>query len=352
MKGRTEPATQDPTARAVTGRRRWLVALGLAICAMAVVGWLHGERETIPLRGADTSEMVFVAGGEFRVRSEEGSLRGRLLRLEPYFIDRFEVTEREWKRFLAASGRESSGARPEVGSNPDYPARFIRYPDAVAFARWKHKELPTNWQWERASQGPEGKRFPWGDGFLMAANTKEVRDRRSSDDPSVTRVGTFERGRSAVGAYDMIGNVWEWTCSPGTDNLYGSERFSSIDWRELDSTRYRIIRGGAFDTPISRTTPKLEDLLWVMSERWDLGMRCSLSLDLYRRQTAIIDAVGDLGHRWRLLHWSRIGRAERTLENEVPALVLPILEEARGLAKEPWLIDRLDDVMTRIRAQS
>ncbi|HGY91132.1 MAG TPA: hypothetical protein ENK43_08170 [Planctomycetes bacterium] len=313
-----------------------LGAAGLLLLVLIVFAMLD-EPVSLDLRGAELEDMVFVAGGAFRVGAT-------LQTVEAFYVDRFEVTEREWARFRKATGRGPLPYWKGLRRDPDDPVRYVNLQDAKDFAHWKGKELPTNLQWERASQGEGGKRFPWGDGFLLAANTAELWEGQV-ESWGVTRVGTFERGRSAVGAYDMIGNVWEWTRSRTDERLHVTGRVE-----EGQGDRF-IIRGGAFDTPI-RGRADLEEAVPARTRRWDLGFRCVIAEAAYRRQERIFAALRELGYRHGWLHGLALKAAERDLVDEGEA-ALPYLEQAKQRAgNHPWLQERIQRIIERIHGGS
>ncbi len=313
-----------------------LGAVGFLALAWIVFAMVD-EPVTLDLRGAELDDMVYVPGGAFRVGAT-------LQSVEAFYVDRFEVTEREWEGFRRATGRDPLPYWDGLRRDPDDPVRYVSLQDARAFARWKWKDLPTNLQWERASQGEGGKRFPWGDAFLLAANTAELWEGQV-ESWGVTRVGTFERGRSAVGAYDMIGNVWEWTRSRSDERLHASGIVE-----EGPGERY-LIRGGGFDTPI-RGRGYLEEAVPARTRRWDLGFRCTITEAAYRRQERVFAAIRGLGYRWGWLHGLARGAAERDLVREGEA-ALPYLEQALSRAgNTPWLRERIQRIIERIHGGS
>ncbi len=94
---------------------------------------------------------------------------------------------------------------------PGWPV-YVTHAEASAYARWRGKRLPTEAEFHRAAYGtPSGKEraYPWGEESPDGSRGNFAFDRW---DP--VRVGSFERGRSAWGVQDLVGNGWEWTSSP------------------------------------------------------------------------------------------------------------------------------------------
>ncbi len=124
----------------------------------------------------------------------------------------------DWWRFvLGAYWRRPDGI---AAANPDHPVVHIAYADALAYAAWAGKELPTEAEWEFAAQGGSGTEFAWGDelepGGAHMANVWQGRFpfENSADDghTGTSPVGSFPA--NTYGLLDMIGNVWEWTADP------------------------------------------------------------------------------------------------------------------------------------------
>ena len=158
--------------------------------------------------------MAYVTGGEFIMGRNGGTEYERpqhQVTVSPFFIDLFEVTCEEYKRFIS-----ETGYRAPVGwSNGNYPPAWARravtgidWDDANAYARWAGKRLPTEQEWEFAARGTDGRLYPWGNEWkTLAANAD------SSSHKHITEIGEHSAGPSPFGAQDMVGNVWEWTAS-------------------------------------------------------------------------------------------------------------------------------------------
>lgn len=126
----------------------------------------------------------------------------------------------QWWRYVhGANWRHPEGPKSNIDGKGYYPVVQVAYPDACAYAKWAHKRLPTEAEFEYAARGRlEGKQFSWGDelkadgkwqaniwqGKFPSNNSKE--DGFTGTAP----VGSFPA--NGYGLYDMTGNVWEW-CS-------------------------------------------------------------------------------------------------------------------------------------------
>ena len=132
-------------------------------------------------------------------------------------VDRSDLSQ-WWQYVKHADWGHPEGPGSSLHGREQHPVVHVSYADAVAFAQWEGKELPTEAEWEFASRGGlDGAVFAWGDYFALGnrylANTwqGEFPWRNLADDGFVgtSPVGAFPP--NGYGLVDMIGNVWEWT---------------------------------------------------------------------------------------------------------------------------------------------
>lgn len=149
--------------------------------------------------------MVLIPGGFLVVgdRDDPASSPMHERQLSPFWIDRHPVTNRRYLAYVLATKARRPSSWPQRGRlRPqllDQPVTGVDWDEALAFARWEGKRLPTEFEWERAAQGPEQRSQPYGEVF----------------DPSRVQLGLGPVGASASseGVCDLTGNGWEWTAS-------------------------------------------------------------------------------------------------------------------------------------------
>jgi iron(II)-dependent oxidoreductase len=159
--------------------------------------------------------MVLVPAGEFKIGSsdddswaERDEMPQRVVRLPDFLIDQLEVSNIEYKRFIDATGWPA----PEAWKDMTYregtefiPVTGVTWWDAMAYARWVGKRLPSEVEWEKAARGDDGRRFPWGNKFSAD---------RGNNGTTPLPVGSKPEGASPYGLVDMAGNAAEWTATP------------------------------------------------------------------------------------------------------------------------------------------
>lgn len=242
------------TAAQVPPKRQtpWVVGGFVAILSLTIliiVVFSGGNRQQL---GKDALEqpkttsgptypgMAYVPGGEFTMGSDIGDEYERpahRVRVRAFYIDVNEVTCEDYLKFVSAK----SHRLPPQWTKGSYPPGTGKQPvtgvdwfDAIAYAQWAGKRLPTEEEWEFAARGTGGSRYPWGNDWRPnAANAGDSSADRLMD------VGSYPQGKTAIGLMDLIGNAWEWTTSDVV--AYPGGSFSSLP---PDDTK--VIRGGSW----------------------------------------------------------------------------------------------------------
>ncbi len=237
--------------------------------------------ERLPRGGTSDREMVWIPGGTFHMGSDRHYAEeapAHRVHVDPFWMDRTPVTNRQFKEFVKATGhvtfaeippdpndypgalphmlyagslvftppgypvdlrnwaqwwtflkgadwRHPYGPKSNIHGMSDHPVVHVAYADALAYAEWAGKDLPTEAEWEFACRGGlDGAEFAWGDEF--APNDKLLANTWQGNFPheNLNEDG-YERTSpvtafppNGYGLRDMIGNVWEWTSDWFTPN--------------------------------------------------------------------------------------------------------------------------------------
>jgi len=211
------------------------------------------------------SEMVLIPAGKFTMgtspaEAEKLSSSGdweeemfyneqptREVWVEAFYIGRFEVTNRQYKKFVDATGHKppshwmnntyefGKGSHPVVG---------VSYYDAKTYAEWASKRLPTEEEWEKAARGASGGDYPWG----KEPPVIKIVDRlsiyrcniRMAQTYDTKAVGSYPWGQSPFGIDGMAGNATEWVDTPYKP--YPRSNYQDKDYGK----GYYTLRGGCW----------------------------------------------------------------------------------------------------------
>jgi iron(II)-dependent oxidoreductase len=259
-------------------------------------------------------EMVRFPGGRVtmgtddRTRAYDNERPRHWVALEPFWIDRYPVTNGAYLAFMDAGGYETHAWWSDAGwqwlqdarvrapkywqrdgaawstrsmdiierVDPAKPVCHVCYYEADAFARWAGKRLPTESEWEAAASwdpvAGRARTYPWGDEPATAelANVDQLSF-------GTARVGAYPRNVSPIGCQGMIGDVWEWTSSDFT----GYPGFVSYPYREYSEVffgnEYKVLRGGSWATRPGAIRNTFRNWDYPIRRQIFSGFRCARS---------------------------------------------------------------------------
>jgi iron(II)-dependent oxidoreductase len=247
-------------------------------------------------------EMALVPTGIVEMILCDGSTASR--EISGFFLDRHAVSNRQYWEFVRSGGYESLESWPqevwpsvsrftdrkgrpgprgwEGGKFPsgqaDHPVVGICWYEAMHYAWWTGKRLPTAAEWQKAGGWPEqlsggnGNRYPWGDLF-----DPQRTNLWSSGIGRTVAVDDFPNGATPNGVLQMSGNVWEWLDDP-LETIPCADGMEFLTWKPM-----RRIIGGAFNTYFaSEATCQFITGQAELDRLDNVGFRCAISLDRLR----------------------------------------------------------------------
>jgi formylglycine-generating enzyme len=267
----------------------------------------------LPAEDSDTAGMVFIPAGTFVMGSERHQPEERfthLVRVDGFWIDRHEVTNAQFQKFVEGTGyvtlaergldpktnpdiasellapgsvvfipptdvarggrvtrwwqyvrganwRQPTGPGSSIADKYNHPVVHIAYEDALAYARWRGRTLPTEAQWEFAARGGRDDEGDWSSAFddqgKPIANTWQgifpILDTQEDGYSGTAPVGCFKP--NDYGLYDAIGNVWEWTSDwyKPSHSRESTVNPGGPEWQQIVTrglTPSRVIKGGSY----------------------------------------------------------------------------------------------------------
>ena len=232
--------------------------------------------------GKDGAEMVLIPAGPFQMGDSKNEPESWMKRSRPvhtveldaFYMDLNEVTVGQFKQFVNLNGYKYGGNWNDVAKyspGDDYPMVHVNWDDAIAYAKWAGKRLPTEAEWEYAARGGLiGKRYPLGDEMTDDdanwSNTAIGKDKWKYCSP----VGSFEA--NGYGLYDMAGNVYEWCADWYDEDYYSKSPAKNPPGPDLGSDR--VLRGGFWDNYTNTLRVAHRDGTSPFNRINDLGFRC------------------------------------------------------------------------------
>ena len=195
--------------------------------------------------------------------------------LDAFYIDKYEVTNALYKNCVDAGGCTLPGDVSNYNNSQyaNHPVVFVDWNQATAYCTWRgtstdlgQGRLPGEAEWEKAARGPNGDPYPWGND----APDKNLAN-YGQNVGGTTPVGSYARGTSLYGVYDMAGNVWEWVAD--NYSAYPGNTSAAVDF----GTTYRVLRGGSWDYDFGYMRASFRDWGHPDTRTDNFGFRCARS---------------------------------------------------------------------------
>ena len=287
-------------------------------CARDVTPTKLLEKQAPPKANAmlDTSEMVLIPAGDFQMGSNDSQAEDHekpvhTVYVDAFYIDKYEVTNAQFKTFVDANPQWQKGNIPDkyhdggylkLWNGNNYPSGMgsdpvvgVSWYAAMAYAQWIGKRLPTEAEWEKAARGGlNGKKYTWGnvapngtqcnfaDKTLSELNPNEWSDENVDDGyPTMAPIGSYPP--NGYGLYDMAGNVWEWCIDEYDVGLYRrSQRRNPVaggwvgdGFAKVQNHNARMFRGGAWNSPASSLRVSFRNGGTPTTSKAVIGFRCA-----------------------------------------------------------------------------
>jgi len=234
---------------------------------------------------AKLSDQVELPGACFDMGSNEGREDERPVHracLQPFSLDRHEVTVAEYRRCVEAGKCKRPRRREEQpycneGSpdRSDHPVNCLNWMDAAAYCAWRGADLPTEAQWEYAARGLKGRPFPWGDSppdcrrAVLATREEGLGCGRGTTWPVCSK----PEGNTPEGVCDLGGNVWEFVADWYDGQYYA--RAPEQDPVNKESFTNRVLRGGNWSSGPSSLRTTGRDWMFEAYSSHVAGFRCA-----------------------------------------------------------------------------
>jgi formylglycine-generating enzyme required for sulfatase activity len=221
-------------------------------------------------------------------RDRQDDFPAHRVTLSAFYIDKYEVTNAEYLKFLDAKG----GVKPwhwpggKIPAGEDkLPAYNVDWNEANAYCGWLGKRLPTEAEWEKAARGGlDRKKFAWGDASGGAGESavtqgsgrgaQRAKPPANFNSKRAVEVGMFPP--NGYGLFDMTGNVWEWTNDWYDRNYYSISPLK--DPAGPKTGMYKVFRGGGWNDADERNLmPSFRNYTDPLEKSITIGFRCAKS---------------------------------------------------------------------------
>ena len=232
------------------------------------------NRPPPPSNSVDANNMALIPAGRFQMGSKNGEFDEKPVHtvyVDAFYIDKYEVTNAQYKKFVDANPEWRKQHIPRGYHNGSYlsdwtlndypigkgehPVTYVSWYAAMAYAQWAGKRLPTEAEWEKAARGGAvGQRYPWGNSIDSG------KANYGTNSGGTTRVGNYPANNYDL--YDMAGNVREWCLDAYQGGFYKSSHrrnplaggtLSEVVARFTNLKGSRVLRGGSWGSQAGGT---------------------------------------------------------------------------------------------------
>lgn len=192
------------------------------------------------------------------------------VKVKDFYLDETEVTNAQFKKFLDATKYKPKGSlshfRDRRFNNDDMPVVDVDYDDAVAYAAWAGKRLPTEREWECAAKDSQNYEYPTGNDLTE----NQARFGLNISEGSPKPVKSYRPNK--FGIYDLAGNVSEWV--QGVISQYPGNKNPNRNYGSA-----RVPRGGSWMSPKEDCKTYRRAILDISKSMGNIGFRCAISKD-------------------------------------------------------------------------
>ena len=271
-------SAEDPKPQSARIWRYVAGILGMGLLISIILLLMHSNTPEQPAMHSNTleqpavhiiGEVALIPAGEFQMGGRDGDAESdeqpvHTVYVDAFYIDKYEVTNAQYKKFVDANPQWQKDNIPRNLHNGKYlrfwrgntyylskenhPVVYVSWYAAMAYAKWAGKRLPTEAEWEKAARGGVvGRKYPWGD---LIDSTKANYGRAVG---KTMLVGTYPP--NDYGLYDMVGNVMEWCLDAYDEGFYShSPLHNPIAGDDLTDlvdnfqnvTSLRVVRSGCW----------------------------------------------------------------------------------------------------------
>jgi len=188
---------------------------------------LLSSEPSVKIIADEYPDMIYIPPGEFWMGNEGGDPNEfpvHKLFLQAFLIDKHPVTNGQFDAFIRETGHKMVHWRRHYKpGTEDVPVVNLSWSEALMYAEWAGKKLPSEVQWEKAARGTDRRKYPWGDDWGTYMPT------------GINRVGSFPDRASPYGVLDLVGSTYEWT-----DDWYHPYPYSG----PYKSGKTKVVKGG------------------------------------------------------------------------------------------------------------